>query len=205
MNEIIEHIDKNLVFVDENLSITSAAKLMAEKKVDILIVTKNGDHSGIATSTDFLYKAVAQALDCSKTSVSEITSKPLITINHDGSMKDALHLMVEKNIRGLTVMEDGKPIGILKLKHLASYFFQNSAKPVDPIPKFWSRYDCREGKESFVTLVQDLLNEMKDHLKSDSPTAKAIARDASWEEICKCAEDEEIYELAQILDLSRIG
>jgi signal-transduction protein with cAMP-binding, CBS, and nucleotidyltransferase domain len=204
-NIIIDHTDRNLVAAEATISITLAAKIMAEKKVDSLVLKENGIYCGIVTATDFLHKAIAQELNCSKTPVSSIASKPLFVIDGNKSMKDALLVMIDKNIRNITVLEYGEPVGLIKLKNIASYFLQNSPNNSDPITKFWSRYNCREGKTNFIDLVQELLNDVKESLDNSSPTAIAISRDTSWEEISQCAEEESLYELAQILALSKIS
>ncbi|PIQ98894.1 MAG: hypothetical protein COV66_13415 [Nitrospinae bacterium CG11_big_fil_rev_8_21_14_0_20_45_15] len=204
-NRIIDHTDRNLVAVEGDISIVSAAKKMAESKVDTLVLKENGIYSGVVTATDFLHKAIAQEIDCSKAFISKIASQPLIVIDGNKSMKDALLVMIANNIRNITVLENEEPVGLIKLKDIASYFLQNSPNNSDPITKFWSRYNCREGKTNFIGLVQELLNDMKENLDKNSPTALAITRDASWEEISQCAEDESLYELAQVLALSKIS
>jgi|GEM_PF-910483 len=204
-SRILDHIDRNFICVSAVSSITSAARVMAEKKVDIILVEENDDLTGIVTSTDFLYKAVAQELDCSKTPINQIASHPLIFIDGNKSINDALKVMRKKNIRNVTVLENEKPVGHIRLEDIVKYFYSLSNKPVDPIAKFWSNYDCRDGQMSFVNMVDELLDDLKSHLKEDSLTAQAIARNASWDEISKCAEEEELYDLAQILELSKIG
>ncbi len=53
--------------------------------------------------------------------------------------------------------------------------------------------------------MNKLLKEMEDHLGPFSPTAQKIKSNASWNDIANEAEGEELYELAQILNLANIG
>ena len=51
--------------------------------------------------------------DPAKTSIEEIMSSPLITVEHDKSLTDMLKIMYEKQIRRLAVTHDGKLAGII--------------------------------------------------------------------------------------------
>jgi CBS domain-containing protein len=54
---------------------------------------------------------VIKGLDLNKVRLKDIMSCPLITIGPDASFGEAWRLMVEKNIRRVYVVEEGKIIG----------------------------------------------------------------------------------------------
>ena len=45
--------------------------------------------------------------------VRHVMSKPLITVDVEAIVKDAIKLMIERNIGALVVTEEGKPVGII--------------------------------------------------------------------------------------------
>ena len=67
--------------------------------------------------------------------VSEVMSKPLITITANTSVKDAVALMDEKNIRRLPVLNDrGQMVGIITAKDIFKaviHMFKESMKDLD--------------------------------------------------------------------------
>jgi predicted transcriptional regulator len=60
--------------------------------------------TGLGTERDILYKVVAENKEPFKTTLKEILSSPIITINEDASVKDAESLMRSKGIRRLVVV-----------------------------------------------------------------------------------------------------
>jgi len=99
-------------------NIKAAAEIMKEKKVGSLLVKKDNEYVGIITERDILYKVVAEGKDIIKTKVGEIMSSPLITIDYNSTVKEALEKFKIHNIRRLVVVDKGKIIGILTLRSI---------------------------------------------------------------------------------------
>jgi predicted transcriptional regulator len=70
----------------------------------ILIVSKDSNEPiGIVTERDMLYRVLAENLVPYKVTLKKIMSRPLITINHQSSVADAVSVMRSKHIRRLVV------------------------------------------------------------------------------------------------------
>jgi CBS domain-containing protein len=54
-------------------------------------------------------------------------SKPLVTITSKNSIKDALQIMRQKNIRRLVIVENEKAIGIITNKDLFNVIMNNQS------------------------------------------------------------------------------
>jgi CBS domain-containing protein len=128
---------KNVVSIDLRKSISDAATLMREKKIGSLVVTDEIIPIGMVTERDFVRRAVANKL-LSDTAISEIMSKPLVTIDPNASLEEAARLMLEKKIRRLLVMQDTKMAGII----VASDFIRQLSKDTltEKILKAIARY-----------------------------------------------------------------
>ena len=103
-------------------TLREAAEKMREKKVGALIVCESGKHIAIISEVDFVRKAVARGLDMATTTVKEIMSYPLITIDIDQSAQEANELMAEKRIRHLLVTDRDNVIGIISMRDLVLCF-----------------------------------------------------------------------------------
>ncbi|MEM2718361.1 MAG: CBS domain-containing protein, partial [Candidatus Bathyarchaeia archaeon] len=68
---------------------------------------------GIITERDIIEKVVRSNRDPSKIRAEEIMSSPLISVEADKTLKDALTLMRDKKIRRLGVTRKGKLVGII--------------------------------------------------------------------------------------------
>jgi CBS domain-containing protein len=105
--------------VNASDTIVDAARVMNEADIGDVVVVDNGDVKGIVTDRDIVVRAIAEGRDPQSTSVSDVCSSSVETIEPAASVDDALRKMRDADIRRLPVVEDGKPVGILSLGDLA--------------------------------------------------------------------------------------
>ncbi|HEX6067888.1 MAG TPA: CBS domain-containing protein [Nitrososphaera sp.] len=95
-------------------SLSQACRIMNDNKIGSVVVVKNEQKSpaGILTERDVLRHI---ALDPSKArlKMQELMSTPLITASPETSLREALFIMVSRNIRRLLILQDGKLAGIV--------------------------------------------------------------------------------------------
>lgn len=99
-------------------SAQKAAAVMAEHGVGSLFVEEDGKVQGIVTEMDIVRKVVAANRPVSATTVGQIMSAPLITIDRARSVAEADELMSRHNIRHLAVTEEGRVVGVLSVRDL---------------------------------------------------------------------------------------
>ena len=102
---------KDLIELDESVSIQDAASKMVNEKIGCVIVTSNSDHVGILTEKDFI--TIAAEGRPLFTAISEVMSSPIISIDSEETVWEAAELMKEKNIHKIPVQENNKIVGIL--------------------------------------------------------------------------------------------
>jgi CBS domain-containing protein len=111
-------VEKDYVILPEDVLVAEAAKVMRNKDVSsVLVSRKNSNEAiGIVTERDILYRVVAESKGPFKITLKEIMSSPLISVPEEESIKDAIVLMRRKHIRRLGVKKaDGKIIGTVTL------------------------------------------------------------------------------------------
>ncbi len=114
--KIRDFMSKDVMTVDENMKVIEVAKIMGEKRIGSVIVTKEGKPYGIFTERDLLSKAILDnGLD---NPVKNYTSTPLITVNPDYSINEVSKIMADMKIRRLVVVEDDKIVGIFTASDL---------------------------------------------------------------------------------------
>jgi CBS domain-containing protein len=99
---------REFITLDEDTVVADAAKVMRDKDTScILIVSKDSKEPiGIVTERDMLYRVLAENLGPYKVTLKKIMSTPLITIDHQSSVADAVSLMRSKHIRRLVVIKN---------------------------------------------------------------------------------------------------
>jgi len=117
--EVEDIMVNKVITIDPAATVRDAAKLMNKHEVGCLIAAKNGDALGIITERDLLKKIVELGKNPEKTKVSQIMSKRLIIGTPHMEIADAVRLMLQKKIKKLPIVEDGKMIGLITLTDIA--------------------------------------------------------------------------------------
>ncbi len=109
---------KNVITTKKEATIKELTQIMASKNIgSVIIVDDKGEPIGIVTERDII-KALGRGLGID-TKAEEIMSRPLITVNENTGVHDALQLMILKNIRHLVVVNDNnKMTGIASIRDL---------------------------------------------------------------------------------------
>src|SRR5689334_23713367 len=100
-------------------TVTVAARIMEAENVGDVIVAENNEVRGVVTDRDVTVRAVARGLDPQTTTLGEICSGDLITVESDTKLDRAADLMSRNAVRRLPVVEDGRLVGIVSLGDVA--------------------------------------------------------------------------------------
>ena len=106
---------REVVTVDENVSVKEAAEIMAQQIINSVIATEKGKATGILTERDILRRIVVEDKNSKKTKVKDIMSSPLIIIEPSTDLVKAARLMFEKKIKNLPVIENNRLTGLVSL------------------------------------------------------------------------------------------
>ncbi len=110
--------------IDANESVFKAAQMMRERRAGNILVLINGEPKGILTERDILNRVAADDLLASKVLVRKIMSAPMISVEADASLSDAVKLMAKHRIRTLFVTDKGKPLGLLNMRSIVGDQFR---------------------------------------------------------------------------------
>jgi CBS domain-containing protein len=120
MPSVKDLMAKTVVSIDVDKTILEAAVLMSKSMKGCLVIIDGKSPVGIVTERDFVRRAVAKKLPLD-VKISEIMSKPLITIDPDSSIKNAARLMLKNKIRRLPVVKDDELVGIIVASDFAKH------------------------------------------------------------------------------------
>ena len=107
--------------IDGLASVRQAIDLMRDKHVSSLIIDKrhDDDEYGMVTVRDIAEKVIGIDRPVDRTSVYEIMSKPVLTVNRQMSIKYAMRLLTQFALSRALVVEHGKMVGIVTLRDMA--------------------------------------------------------------------------------------
>ena len=93
-----------------------ASRLLSRHNIGSLPVCgADGRLRGVVTDRDIVVRCVAAGEDPESTSVSDVMSRSVITVNPEEDVKRASELMGKGQVRRLPVTENGKLVGIVSL------------------------------------------------------------------------------------------
>jgi signal-transduction protein with cAMP-binding, CBS, and nucleotidyltransferase domain len=102
---------REIVSVDYKTPVREVVRIMGQRKIGSVLVSKDGEIYGIFTERDLVSRVLLEgSLD---DDVGKYTSTPLITVSPDYDLKEATRIMADMRIKRLVVVEDGKIVGIL--------------------------------------------------------------------------------------------
>ena len=101
--------------------IADAARMMADEGIGDVIVVEQGTDAvvGIVTDRDIAIRAVAKGMGPS-TEVGDIYSRDLVALAPTSTVREALDLMRDLNVRRLPVVEHDLALGVVSLGDLSS-------------------------------------------------------------------------------------
>ncbi len=105
-----EHMSSPIITVDADTKVADATKILAENRIYCTPVKKDEKFVGIFT-LDHVAKAVSEGKLDAK--VEEIMRPKLVMVEKDTTLKEALRLMRDENVRILVVTDRGEPVGII--------------------------------------------------------------------------------------------
>jgi CBS domain-containing protein len=115
---VADIMNKNLLTCAPYISVQSAAKMMARRRVSSIVVTGNGLYPlGIMTDNDLRTKVLAAGLS-PEVAVAGIMSQPVQTVSPEADAFDALLSMSRHGVRLLVVVEGDHMVGIISERDL---------------------------------------------------------------------------------------
>ena len=102
---VTEYMNKDVLKLSLKTQTRDAATMLRSYETDdIIVIDKEKFPVGIVTDEDILSKVSDATVYAEATTLEQIMTKPLITINEKSTLQDALHIMRDSNVRKLPVV-----------------------------------------------------------------------------------------------------
>jgi CBS domain-containing protein len=111
---IKETMTSNPCSVDADKPVSYAAKMMRDEDVGLAPIVEGDRLIGTLTDRDIALRVVAEGRDPDATTVREVASQDIVTIDPQQGLDEALRLMAQHQVRRLPVVEeDGRLVGVV--------------------------------------------------------------------------------------------
>ena len=108
--------------IDADKPVAYAAKMMRDENVGLAPIVEGDRLVGTLTDRDIAVRVVAEGRDPESTTVREVASTNLVTVDPQQDLEEALRLMAEHQVRRLPVVEeDGRLVGVVAQADVARH------------------------------------------------------------------------------------
>ena len=118
-NNVREAMTEDPRSIGPSASVVEAAQLMRDEHIGSLPITDGDTLLGMITDRDITTRVVAEAADLATTSVGDVYSQDLVSVEPDKDLEEALGLMARHQVRRLPVVQDGRLVGIIAQADIA--------------------------------------------------------------------------------------
>ena len=115
---------RDVITVTEDEAVANVARRMQESNIGCLVITNGGDVRGIVTDRDLTIGCLKEDHNAQLCKVSSHMSSPALIAEPGMDILDAAHLMTDKRIKRLPVVENGRLIGLVSFSDLANAMIQ---------------------------------------------------------------------------------
>jgi CBS domain-containing protein len=127
-NSVRDAMTENPRSIGASASVVEAAQVMRDQHIGSLPITDDEKLIGMITDRDITTRVVAQAADPTTTSVGDVYSQDLVSVEPDNDLEDAVQLMASHQVRRLPVVEDGRLVGIVAQADIALALTENEQR-----------------------------------------------------------------------------
>ena len=121
LNVLLNDKGRAVQSVNSQNTVHESALKMSELKIGALIVLDNDKLVGIISERDIIRKLVITGADAKRVRVADIMTKELITVLPTTTVREAMHIVTERRIRHLPVLEHSKLIGLISIGDLTRW------------------------------------------------------------------------------------
>jgi CBS domain-containing protein len=114
--------------VDVNTTIEEAAKKMEFCNCGCCLVENKGKIVGIITERDVVRRVAAKGSSVKSTFVRNIMSSPIIAVNPEETLEDALKTMATNKVKRLVVVDEDGLVGIISITDIAKALAEKAGR-----------------------------------------------------------------------------
>ena len=126
-------MNNDAIILEADRTLDEALKKMKEKNQRSVLASHLGEVVGMVSKTDILYKVTSEGKNPSKIKLREIMTSPVLAVNPQNTVKDALTIMNKRNVRQLMVHAYSAVLGIISREDISRKMEEIALTSVDEV------------------------------------------------------------------------
>lgn len=136
VRQLIDRKSPTLYSVEPEDPVLEAIRQMAEHHVGALLVMKGAELQGIISERDYARKVILHGRSSAETPVWQIMSSPVITVTPDQTVQDCMHLMTDRRIRHLPVVDRGRVVAMISIGDLVKSVIEDQQHTIEQLESY---------------------------------------------------------------------
>ena len=121
VSELLKEKGNKVIGVEPLATVYEAIEQMVENNCGSLLVMHDDDIVGIFTERDYLRKITLQGRTAKETAVQEVMTSPVVVVEADAEIDEALAMMTDRRIRHMPVVEANHVVGVVSIGDLVKH------------------------------------------------------------------------------------
>jgi CBS domain-containing protein len=127
LSEILRRKGGDVLKIDADETVFAAICKMVGAGVGSILVTEEGQVTGIMTERDYLRKVAIKGRTSHDTIVREIMTSPLIYVTPETTVEESMAIMTDRRIRHLPVVVEEEVVGVVSIGDLVKFQSQEQS------------------------------------------------------------------------------
>lgn len=120
--QVAEHMSPEVRSLSQDATLREAGQLMQKWKLGSLLLTDNQSYVGFITDSTLAREVVANEVNPATTPVKVCMRKPVVAIEGNRPIIEAVRMMKDQATRHLAVTQDGQIIGVISVSNILRYY-----------------------------------------------------------------------------------
>ena len=117
-------------------TVLAALRLMAEKNIGAVMVLDGEQPAGILSERDYARKMVLHGKSSADTTVRDVMTAPLISVEPDWTCDRCMALMTDRHVRHLPVFENGHLVGVISIGDVVRAVVQEHESTISSLESY---------------------------------------------------------------------
>lgn len=136
VRHLLDRKGRALFTIEPEDPVLEAIRMMADRHVGALLVMRGTELAGIVSERDYARKVVLLGRSSAETPVWQIMTSPVITVSLQTSLQECMHLMTERRIRHLPVVEGGRVAGMISIGDLVKAVIEEQQQTIEQLESY---------------------------------------------------------------------
>lgn len=130
---ILDDKGRTVFTIDATATVYDAVAEMDKQRVGALFVIEGDALVGVVSERDYTRKVILQGRSSRETTVTEIMTSPVISVEPGTTLGQCMHIVTERRVRHLAVVEAGHLAGVITIGDLVRTIVSLQAQTIDEL------------------------------------------------------------------------